>query len=287
MTQHTKGIVYALSAAFILGLMGVVAKLLGNHLSPLDIIFYRNIVAVILVLISLFFIKKLYLLKTKRPYAHLTRTIIGTITNVLIVWSFILMPIATATSLHFTAPLFVSLLSYPLLKEKVGRFRITFILIGFLGVIVIAQPESNISNFHLMIGLTAGFMNALVAICLRWLGDTEDSFTTTFYFLFFGLLLTSLFMPFIGTLPEVDILHLIFAMGIVGVSSLFLKTQSFRLAPAALISPISYTILIWAIIFDWLIWDTVPTTNLILGASIIIGSNILILWREKAKKDKN
>ena len=166
---------------------------------------------------------------------------------------------ATATSLHFTAPLFVSLLSYPLLKEKVGWFRILFIIIGFLGVLIIAQPDNDISNFHLFIGLTAGFMNALVAICLRWLGDTEDSFTTTFYFLFFGLLLTSLFMPFVGTLPDVNILHLIFAMGVVGVSSLLLKTQSFRLAPAALISPISYTILIWAILFDWLIWDTIPT----------------------------
>ena len=127
-------------------------------------------------------------------------------------------------------------------------------------------------------------MNALVAICLRWLGNTEESFTTTFYFLLFGLLLTSLFMPFVGTLPEVNILHLIFAMGVVGVSSLLLKTQSFRLAPAALISPISYTILIWAMIFDWLIWDTIPTKNLILGAAIIICSNILILWREKSKK---
>ena len=75
MQQNTKGIIYALNAAFILGVMGVVAKLLGEHLKPTEIIFYRNIVAVILVLVALFFIKKFYLLKTKRPYAHLIRTI--------------------------------------------------------------------------------------------------------------------------------------------------------------------------------------------------------------------
>lgn len=283
MNNTLLGICFALSAALMLSTMNVVAKLLGQYIGPIEITFYRNVVSIILLIGLIFIIKKIHLLKTKRIWAHIIRTAIGTTGMILIMWSFILMPLATATSLHFTAPLFVTLLSYPLLKEKVGLFRFIFVFIGFAGVLIIAQPENEISTLSLIVGLTAGFMNGLVAICLRWLGSTESTLTTNFYFLFIGLIGTSLFMPFIGSSPNIDIAPLVFLIGVVGLASLLLKTQSFRLAPAALISPISYTMMVWAILFDYFIWDSIPSTSLILGVSIIITSNLIITWREALK----
>lgn len=270
-----------------LSTMNVLAKILGQYIGPVEITFFRNIVSIILLITALFFIKKLSHLKTKRIYAHLIRAFIGTTAMILIMWSFIIMPLTTATSLHFTAPLFVTLLSYPLLKEKVGLFRFVFIATGFIGVIIIAQPENDIPTLSLIIGLTAGFMNGLVAICLRWLGSTESTLTTNFYFLFFGLIGTAFFMPFMGEIPPMNITPLIFAIGVVGLASLLLKTQGFRLAPAAIISPISYSMMVWAILFDYFIWNSIPSKSLIIGACIIIGSNLLIIWREnKIKKAK-
>lgn len=268
-----------------LSTMNVLAKMLGQYMGPVEITFFRNIVSIVFLIVILIFIKKLSVLKTERIWAHLIRATVGTTGMVLIMWSFILMPLTTATSLNFTAPLFVTLLSYPLLKEKVGLFRFAFIFIGFLGVIIIAQPENEISTLALAVGLGGGFMNGLVAICLRWLGSTESTLTTNFYFLFFGLVGTAFFMPFVGEVPDVKITPLIILIGAVGLASLLLKTQGFRLAPAAIISPISYTMMIWAILFDYLIWDVAPTKMLILGASIIVGSNLVIIWREnKIKK---
>lgn len=285
MNKTLLGICFAFTAAFMLSSMNVLAKIIGQYIGPIEITFYRNVVSIILLIAVLIYIRKLSHLKTERIWAHVIRTTIGTTAMVLIMWSFILMPLTTATSLHFTAPLFVTLLSYPLLKEKVGVFRFIFVLIGFVGVVIIAQPENEISTLSLVVGLTAGFMNGLVAICLRWLGSTESTLTTNFYFLFFGLLGTSLFIPFIGEVPPSSITPLILAIGIVGLASLLLKTQGFRLAPAAIISPISYTMMVWAILFDYLIWKTVPSSTLIIGATIIIVSNLIIIWREnKIKK---
>jgi drug/metabolite transporter (DMT)-like permease len=278
-----QGVAFALSAAIMLSTMNMFAKLLGEFYSPIEISFYRNIIAIVLLLGGLAVLGKLSLLKTKRPKAQFIRSIVGTIGMIFTMWTVTILPLTTATALIFTAPLFVVLMSYPLLKEPVGLMRLTAVAIGFLGVILIAQPENDVSLTDLMIGLIAGFLNGLVAICLRWLGNTESTATTNFYFLFYGLIGTSLAMPFIGEMPTVETSPWIVGVGIVGLLSLLLKTQGFRLGPAALISPISYTMMIWAITFDYFIWNTVPNIAVTTGATIIISSNIFILWRENRK----
>jgi len=94
--------------------------------------------------------------------------------------------------------------------------------------------------------------------------------------------MTLLLMPFSGfTLPDVNMNWVIIALGVTGLASLLLKTQSFRLGPASLISPISYSMIIWAGLYDWFIWDRLPDMYLILGAAIIIASNIGLVLTNK------
>lgn len=278
-----KGVLFALAAAAMLSSMNMFGKLLGTLHNPIEITFYRNVIALILLLGGLFFIKKLFLVKTKRPFAHFIRSFIGTVGMLFSMWTVIIMPLTTATAFLFTAPLFVTLLSYPLLKERVGIFRFCAVLIGFSGVLLIARPENDISIFALSVGLIAGFLNGLVAICLRWLGNTESTATTNFYFMFYGFIGTSLAMPFVATPPTMEASPWILGIGVVGLLSLLLKTQGFRLGPASLISPISYTMIIWALAFDFIIWDSTPQWQTIMGACIIILSNLFILWREHQK----
>jgi len=278
-----KGVLFALAAAAMLSSMNMFGKLLGAYQDPIEVTFYRNLIALILLVGGLFFLKKLYLVKTKRPFAQFARAFIGTVGMLFSMWAVIIMPLTTATAFLFTAPLFVTLLSYPLLKERVGILRFGAVLIGFSGVLLIARPETNISLFEISVGLAAGFFNGLVAICLRWLGNTESTATTNFYFMLYGLIGTALFMPFVATAPTVIETPWIIGIGIVGLLSLLFKTQGFRLGPAALISPVSYTMMIWALIYDFLIWQTIPTWPILMGASIIILSNIFILWREHQK----
>lgn len=278
-----QGVLYALVAAAMLTTMNMFAKLMSVIHNPVEITFYRNLIAIILLLAGLVILRKLHLLKTKRPRAQFIRSAVGTISMFFCIWTISLMPLTTATAFIFTAPLFVILLSYPLLKERVGPLRFIAVIVGFSGVLLMTQPEGGVSGFAVIIGLCAGFLNGLVAICLRWLGNTENTATTNFYFFLYGLIGTAIAMPFIYNEPtEATSLHII-AIGVVGLLSLLFKTQGYRLGSAAFISPISYTMLIWALLFDYFIWDDVPTLPVVAGALIIISSNIFIVWRENRK----
>ena len=278
------GVGFALCAAIMLSSMNMFAKLLSSIHDPIEITFWRNLIARALLLAGLVVFKKLHLLKTNRPWAQLWRSIVGTTGMIFSVWAASLMPLTTATAFIFTAPLFVILMSYPILKERVGIYRILAVILGVSGVLLIANPEGGISSLALTVGLLAGFFNGMVAIFLRWLGSTENTATTNFYFFLYGLIGTGIAMPFIYTPPIPETSLWIVAIGIVGLLSLLFKTQGFRLGPASLISPISYTMLVWASLYDYFIWNTLPTPSVLIGAFIIISSNIFILWREQKLK---
>ncbi len=272
----------ALLAACMLSVMNAITKILSGYLDPVEITFWRNVVALLILVPIVMHMKRSHLLRTNRFWGQLMRATIGTIGMGMAVWMFSLLSLAEGVAISFTAPLFVVLLARPILKEPVGIHRISAALIGFCGVLVIARPWDSLSmdTLGMTVGLVFAVLNASVIMSLRWLGETESSVTTVFYFLLFGLIGTAFFMPFVGTpIPSND-WWMIAALGVVGLFSLMLKTESYRWGAAALVAPLSYSLLLWAMIFDWLLWDKAPGQNVIWGASIIIGSNGYILWRE-------
>lgn len=279
------GVVYAASAAIMLASMNMLAKLLGDLLNPIEITFYRNIVSIFFLISMVLIWKKAPLLyQTKRPIAQLIRAIVGTMGMFFCIWAVLLMPLSMATAFIFTAPLFVSVLSVVILKEKMTVSKVVFTIIGFGGILLIARPEMEGGLWIILVGLAAGFFNGWVAICLRWLGSSEHTITTNFYFFLYGTILTILLLPFSGfAMPqEINDYWIILGLGVVGLASLLLKTQGFRLGPASLISPISYSMIIWAGLYDWLIWDKLPDLYVLAGAGIIISSNIGLIWTNKS-----
>lgn len=276
--------------AGLLATMNLFAKLLGQVFSPVEITFFRNVVALCLVLAGFVLFRKMALMKTSRPLAQFTRAAVGTISLFFTIWSYTLLPLANATALLFTQPLWVVILSYPLLREKVGIYRILAVIAGFSGVLVMADPSGEMGWHGLMVGLMAGFLNACVAICLRWLGQTEHASTTVFYFVFLGLIGTGVFLPVTGSvIPETDLvpyIPYILGLGVFGLGSLLTKTYSFRLGDASLVTSISYTMIIWAGLFDYFIWGRVPAFEVWIGALVIISSNLFIVWRERVKRKR-
>jgi len=230
-TDHLgKSVACALGAAVLLSGMNVISKIMVEYLDPVEIAFWRNLLALVILLPVIMAVKRWDLLKTKRWKGQFFRAIIGTIGMVLAVWMFSLLSLAEGVAISFTAPLFVVLLSRPILKETVGLPRMTAAFIGFLGVLVIAQPWGNLTLNMLGVAVGLGFamMNASVMLCLRWLGDTEHAVTTVFYFLFLGLIGTGVAMPFIATPIPLGDWWMIGVLGLVGLVSLILKTESYR-----------------------------------------------------------
>lgn len=282
--------------ACMLSSMTFFAKLLGQYNDPIEITFFRNLSSFIILLFILFFIGQIRsIYRTNRPWAHLMRSAIGTIGIAIGMWSFTLSPLSVATLLFFTSPLFVALLSYPVLGEKVGPYRLASVFIGFIGVALVSAPafsesSGDITILGVCVGITYGFIAACVDLCLRWLGDTEKSSTTTFYFLLFGIVSTGLYWPFSDNSiidQDMNSLLIILGLGLTGVISLLAKSQSYRLAEAAYIAPITFTMIIWAGLFDYFIWNKLPSALLLIGGTIIIASNLFILWREHIKKKKS
>ncbi|MGB0720709.1 MAG: DMT family transporter [Bdellovibrionales bacterium] len=285
------GTAFATFNAFMLAAMGLFAKMLSVHFGPIEVTFWRNSASLIFLLIWFLIIRQSGFWKTNRPYAHLFRSFIGTCGIILGMWTLALLPLAETSILLFTSPLFTVLLSAFILKEQVGPYRYAAVAMGFLGVAITAAPSDSFPLLGLIAGLGWGFFSGTVDVTLRWMGDTEKSGTTVFYFLLLSMLATGLYWPFSATpitniaLDTVlSITGIIAALGLTGTLALLAKTQSYRLAEASLIAPIMYTMLIWSIGFDYLIWDRIPGWNVFAGATLIIAANMVIILRERRAK---
>lgn len=282
---------FALINAFMLAAMSLAAKQLSAYFGPFEITFFRNAFSTIALIIWFYFANKTDFFKTDKPLMHLFRGTIGTIGIVLGAWALSMMPLAETTILLFTSPLFTVLLSYPLLGERVGPYRLSAVAAGFIGVIIMANPlNENLTQLPLLgiiVGLGWGFSSGMVDIWLRLMGKTENPNTTTFYFVLFGSIVTGMHWPFANVTPlsfSISALGLIGILGITGLSSQLAKTYSYKLAEASLIAPIMYTMIVWAMLFDYIFWNKIPQMNVITGASLIIASNLFILYRERRKK---
>lgn len=282
----TYAVTAAFGAAFFLSLMNLISKLLSTHLDAIEITFWRNLGALALLAIGMIIFKKQHLIRTKRIWGQLWRALIGTAGMIFSVWSLNYLSLSEANAYGFTAPLFAVLLSIPLLGERVGWRRILAMIIGFSGIfLILGQVPWGLSfNIGALIALTASFCNALVLVSLRWLGRTESAVTTTFYFLVFGLIGTGLAMPFLYTPVPDSSVWLLLPFGVVGVCSLLLKTESYRRGATALVAPLSYMVILWAGLLDWLVWGNFPSLNIWAGAALIMSSNLFILYREHRLK---
>lgn len=267
----------------------ICAKWASDDHHPIDILFYRNAVAL---LITVFYIKIKYgdfkILKTKRKGAHLKRGLIGTIGVGTAFGAFAAMPATDATILLFTVPIFTALLSMPILKEIVGPLRWGAILVGFIGVYTAVDPtglsQGNVNWQGILLGIISAIASALTALFVRDLGSSEPAVRTVFYFLLIGMILTSPFMFFLAEFPTLFMFGILALAGILGFCSQLLKTNAYAIAPAAMLAPFIYTMLIWSVLADIIIWDTMPTTNVLIGGAIIIASNLFLAWRERKIK---
>ena len=276
-----RGMLAALGAFFMFSLMSVFAKLLSENHSVIEIGFYRNLVATLPFLIMIFIFGRREILVIKsRPAAVGFRAVLGAVSLVTTFAAFSIMPMAETTVLLFTASLFIPVLGVVFLREHVGRYRWAAVLIGFVGVTIMASPAGNVSTLGIVVALAASLMHATLQIVLRYLGKFESPETVTFYFVVVGTLVTALPLPFVAVTPTLNEIPLFLGVGLTGAAGQWLISVAFRNAPAAVVTIFNYTGIIWAMLFGWIIFDDWPMPTVLFGAAVVIGSNALIIWRE-------
>jgi drug/metabolite transporter (DMT)-like permease len=271
-----------LVAALALTLMFAIVKLVDvRGVSLVESLFYRQALAMPMVLGWIMAGPGWAALKTKRPGAHLTRTLLGMAGMALNFTTFLLLPLAEATVLLFTVPLFATILSAALLKEKVGVHRWGAVLLGFAGVLIVVQPGGTaLPPIGVAVGLCAATVVSAVSITLRQIGRTESAVTTVFWFTSMSAIGLGLAMPFFGQAHDATTFALLLGLGLLGGLAQIALTASLRLAPISVVLPMDYSNLLWSALVGWLIFSTLPSPSLWLGAPLIIASGLYIVYRE-------
>jgi len=246
-----------------------------------EIVFFRQSIAILPVLALILAGPGLASLRTQRPWMHASRTAVGTTGMILNFITISLLPLAETQALWFATPLFATILSAMILREVVGIYRWSAVAMGFVGVMLVIQPQSgHVPLLGAVTGLTSALLTAFVTILLRQLGRTEPALTTVFWFFTMASVPLAFVMPWFAQSHPPAVWGLLVAMGVVGGLGQVALTLSLQYAPVTTLAPVDYASLIWSTLFGVWLFAEVPTVWTWIGAPIIIGIGLFIVWRE-------
>jgi drug/metabolite transporter (DMT)-like permease len=272
-----------LLGAVALTIMFVLVKLLhARGVTLFESLFYRQAFALPLVIGWVAVGPGFASVRTDRPGAHLWRAVLGMSGMALNFLTFSLLPIAEATVILFTVPIFATILSALVLKEPVGIHRWAAVALGFAGALIVVGPSGgrSLPSDGLAVGLLAALIVSAISITVRQIGKTEKALTTVFWFTILSTIPFALLMPFLGKAHDPQTFALLALLGLSGGIAQLAMTASLRLAPVSVVLPIDYSGLLWAALAGWIVFATVPAHQLWLGAPLIIASGLYIIFRE-------
>ncbi len=219
--------------------------------------------------------------RTERPMAHIARAAIGLATMILAFSALAYLPLAEATTIGFAAPLFAVMLSALVLKEPVGKHRWSAVALGFVGVVIVMQPEgSHLPPLGLWLAIAAAFGVGIVTITIRQIGRTEGTQTTVLWFSILSMLALATLLPAYGRAHEAGTWGILIALGLFGGFGQLFLTASLRYAPVPVVVPFDYSQLLWAVLLGWWLFETRPPATTWAGAAVIIASGLYTVYRE-------
>jgi len=258
-------------------------KWLSAEIAVLQILFLRSLFGLAFLGASTSFSGERISLKVNRPWLLAVRSGINILSWVLFFTSLKYLQLATAVALFFSFPLFLAIISVPVLGESVGIRRILAIVVGFVGVLLITNPAAGLSMPALMmLGAALGW--AIVASLTRILGEKENTTTLLFYTLLGFAILLAIPQFWLWRSIGLDACLLIVGVAFFGVIAQFAVTKAYAIASPSLIAPFEYTALIWSAIIGYLVWSDIPDVYAIIGAFLIIASGIYIIHRESIQR---
>ena len=276
------GIALRLLTALLLAVMFALVKLASTRgVNVIESLFYRQcgsaLCATGLVAVGPGFAS----LRTQRVWAHVGRMALGLGAMGLNFLAFILLPLAEATTIGFSVPIFSVILAALVLDEPTGRWRWGAVATGFAGVLLIVQPGSgDVPLLGASVALVAALLTASVTIVIRRLGKTERAATTVFWFAVSSLVPLGMGMLLFGRSHDRSTWLILAGLALAGGLAQLTLTGALRLAPVALVMPMDYTSLLWALLLGSWIFGELPTSWIWIGAPIIIASGLVIVWRE-------
>lgn len=278
------GIAFMLASVFLMACMDAMIKHLVADNAVMVVVFWRASLTLLLLAPYVHRQGGWVALRMQRPDLHGLRIASAVIALVAFFEALRYMELATATVIGLAAPLVMTALSVPLLKERVGIHRWSAVVVGFLGVLIIVRPGGGLDSWGtLMMVIATGFF-ALSQVLVRLMARTETNAAMLVYPNLGSLVLAAATLPFVWHLPTTADLGWIAFMALVLIFAQYMVIRAFRLAPIGLIAPFQYFQLAFAAFFGWAIWNETAGPQVWLGAAVIIASGLYVLHRERIRR---
>ncbi len=274
-------ILYMIGATLVFAGSSAASKWLVATYPVGEVLFTRTAVA--LATLALFILPRsgLIVFRTQRLNHHVMRSVSQAFSQTFLLIAFSLMPLAAASAINFSAPLFATLVSALLLKEAVGLTRWTVLLVGFLGVLIVTSPGAETFQIGALFALGNAVLYGSVTAAVRGMTATESAATLTLYQLTLLTGIFALFLPFGWVTPTPADAGWIIFNGLANAVGQYWWTRALQLAPASAVTPFFYLSLVWASILGFAIWGEVPTVSLVIGSAVVVASGLFLLWRER------
>lgn len=288
MSHPSRGILLKVGATLAFSLMYVVIRLAGTV--PVgEVIFFRAFFALVpLFAAAAFTVGPRAVVRTDRPMMHVLRSIMGISAMFLNFAALKILPLAELTGFSFVMPIFAVVLAALLLREQVGPYRSTAVVVGFGGVILMVEPHGGLFNLlgaghsaGAALALTGACLSAFVVIFIRQMSSTERSETIVFYFMSLTAAVGALSMIWWRVPLTVSMAFWLVTSGILGGIGQLAMTYSYRFAEPSLLAPFDYVAMIWAVALGFFVFGEVPETLVVAGACVVTAAGLFIAWRER------
>jgi len=300
--NNPKGIILILLAMMVFSVQDSLMKYIYSFVSLYEVYLVRTLVSLVIMLLFLKLTKKPIVFKTQYPLLTFCRVILFFFGFSSFYISLTVMPLATATALFFVTPFLITIFANLFLKEHIGPRRWGAVIIGFIGVYIVLNPDFRNFDYLSLTPILCAFCYSLSMIIIKKTSEKDSVYTQTFTFYFGAIIISSIFYFFIGDGQyntsnhpasqfifrewfenlEVSMLLMI-ATGFTASAAFLLLFTAYSIASPAVVSPFEYSILLWSSLSGWIFFDEMLSLRTFIGIFVIVTSGIYIFMREKAQ----
>lgn len=278
--SNLHGALMALLAFGVFATHDILVKELGATYAPPQVVFFSVLMSFPLLTMLLIRQKRATSLRPRFPIWVLVRSVAIVINALSVFYAFSVLPLAQTYAVLFATPLLITLLAIPILGERVGIHRGAAVLLGLIGVLVVLRPGSADLELGHAAAVLAACGGAFASVIVRKIGKEEHSAVLLAYPMLINILAMGAMLPWVyQPMPLAD-LGLAAGVAVLSFSAMICMITAYRLGEAAVVAPMQYSQLIWALFYGSMFFDEQVDTMTLIGAGLIIASGVYIVWRE-------
>jgi drug/metabolite transporter (DMT)-like permease len=269
------------TAFFCVALVGALAKVSGQYTSTGVLLLFQNLVCLVFVL-PVVMRDGWSSLRTRKFGLHLLRAVTGTACWYALFFAITQIPLANATLLTYSAPLWMPLIAWLVTRQEVSKATWAGAVLGFIGVVLVLQPQGHSFNAGELSAFAGAILLAVAMMSVRWLGATEPITRVLFYYFLLASLL-SVPIAIVDWQPiPVQAMGWLIGLGFAQLFSQILIVLAYRYASAEKVGPFIYSVIVFTAVIDWMVWNQAPSAVTYLGMALVIGGGLVAVRARRA-----